>query len=150
TRITHAPRVLGERPATGPLKVSSFNPRYFTDEKGCIVYLTGSHYWESLQDLDTVFDYSAYLDLLQVMNHNFIRLWTWEALRAVRGRSTAPVIYRRTGPGLALDGGLKFDLTQSDQAYFDRLRDRVIEARDRGIYVSIMLFQGFSPVSHGF
>src|SRR5262249_5402260 len=41
-------------------------------------------------------------------------------------------------------------LTQSDQAYFDRLRDRVIEGRDRGIYVSIMLFQGFSPVSHGF
>src|SRR4030095_3249226 len=45
---------------------------------------------------------------------------------------------------LALDGGLKFDLTRFNQAYFDQLRSRVLEAAQRGIYVSVMLFEGFS------
>ena len=35
----------------------------------------------------------------------------------------------------------KFDLRQFNPAYFDRLRARVIAARERGIYVSIMLFE---------
>src|SRR5205814_7292840 len=52
--------------------------------------------------------------------------------------------YERTGPGLALDGGLKFDLTRFNQAYFDQLRARVIQAGQRGIYVSLILFEGFS------
>jgi hypothetical protein len=47
---------------------------------------------------------------------------------------------RRTGPGVALDGEPKFDLTQFDPEYFDRLRSRVSAALDCGIYVSIMLF----------
>ena len=39
---------------------------------------------------------------------------------------------------------LKFDLTRFNQAYFDQLRSRVVEAAQRGIYVSVMLFEGFS------
>src|SRR5262249_41618704 len=42
------------------------------------------------------------------------------------------------------DGGLKFDLTRFNQAYFDQLRSRVLEAAQRGIYVSVMLFEGFN------
>ena len=37
----------------------------------------------------------------------------------------APLMYKRTGPGLALDGKPKFDVTEFEQAYFDRLRERV-------------------------
>lgn len=50
--------------------------------------------------------------------------------------------WRRTGPGNALDGKPKFDLTKFDEGYLYRLRKRVAAARDRGIYVSIMLFGG--------
>ena len=64
--------------------------------------------------------------------------WTAENIYFV------PLAYQRTGPGKALDGGLKFDLTRFNQEYFDRLRSRVIHARDRGIYVCIMLFNGWS------
>ena len=55
-----------------------------------------------------------------------------------------PMPYLRTGPGNAADGRPKFDLTQFNQAYFDRLRTRVQDAGARGIYVSIMLFDGWS------
>jgi len=52
--------------------------------------------------------------------------------------------YLRSGPGDALDGRPKFDLNEFNPAYFSRLRDRVVAARDSGMYVSVMLFNGFS------
>jgi len=51
--------------------------------------------------------------------------------------------YARTGPGNAQDGKPKYDLTKFEPQYFERLRSRVAAARDRGIYVSIMLFEGY-------
>jgi hypothetical protein len=127
----------------GPLRVCPANPRYFADPGGRAVYLTGSHTWQSLQDgilsgytvVTQPFDYTGYLDLLQTNHHNFIRLWRWELT------THEPQPWQRTGPGQALDGKPKFDLRQFNQAYFDRLRSRVIAARDRGIYASIMLFE---------
>ncbi|MBE0698687.1 MAG: hypothetical protein IH586_17350, partial [Anaerolineaceae bacterium] len=90
-----------------------------------------------------------YLNFLQTNNHNFFRLWTWEQARWTVETSDnnywfSPMPYRRTGPGTALDGQAKYDLTKFNQAYFDRMRSRIIAARDRGIYVSIMLFDGWS------
>ncbi len=134
-------------PATGPLRVHPSNPRYFTDGSGKAIYLTGSHNWWNLADGgDTnpppAFDYTAYLDFLQTRNHNFIRMWRSE-LALYKGTYVEPHPWARTGPGTALDGRPKFDLNQFNQPYFDRLRSRILAARDRGIYVSIMLFEGF-------
>ena len=42
--------VTGATPAAGPLRISTVNPRYFTDGSGKVVYLTGSHTWDNLQD----------------------------------------------------------------------------------------------------
>ena len=55
-----------------------------------------------------------------------------------------PQPWPRSGPGTAKDGKPKFDLDSFDQAYFDRLRERVIAAGIEGIYASVMLFEGFS------
>ncbi len=38
---------------------------------------------------------------------------------------------------------MKFDLTKFDQRYFDRMRARTITAGQNGIYVSVMLFNGY-------
>lgn len=137
----------------GPLALDPHEPRYFVDPTGQPVYLTGSHTWSSLQDNGvtfppSAFDYDAYLDFLHAFNHNFIRLWAWEQgnwTSEIKGDYwITPLPYKRTGPGEALDGRLKYDLTQFDQAYFDRLRTRVMAARQRGVYVSVMLFNGWS------
>lgn len=135
----------------GPLTVFSQNSRYFTDGSGKPIYLTGSHVWENFQDFGVVggpllsnFDYTSYLDFLQSHGHNFMRMWCSEGWEAdVTPQYFAPMAYLRTGPGTALDGGLKYDLTKFDSGYFSRLRARVSAANDRGIYVSIMLFSGW-------
>ena len=146
----------------GPLRVSEENPRYFTDDEGKAVYLTGSHTWNNLVDMSPAdplenFDFVHYLQWLKQYNHNFIRLWVWELLNwdthgisdEAKDYQVAPHPWARTGPGDALDGKPKFDLQQFDPVYFDRLKERVKLAFDSGMYVSIMLFEGwglqFSP-----
>ncbi|QBD75500.1 hypothetical protein EPA93_05570 [Ktedonosporobacter rubrisoli] len=149
--------------APGPLVVCAANPRYFSvatdspiDQKP--VYLTGSHIWNNLQDglgpglncsdVPEQNDYSAYLAFLKQHGHNFIRLWRWEQFRSQAVPANfhlcmMPQPWPRTGPGLAPDGKPKFDLSSFDSLYFDRLRARVIAAGKEGIYVSVMLFDGF-------
>jgi hypothetical protein len=154
------PSVQADTPATGPLRVSTVNPRYFADGSGKIVFLTGSHTWGNLQDYTydklpspPALDFDAYLAFLERHNHNFFRLWVWESSfnpKAKQGTVTyGPMPYQRPGPGLALDGKPRFDLAAFNQAYFDRLRSRVLAARDRGIYASVMLFNGFSIEGKG-
>lgn len=141
-------------PATGPLKVHPQNPRYFSDASGKTVYLVGSHTWSNFQDYsmegDKPFDYDHYIAFMVDHHFNFMRFWTWEHAAWTTWSPEKPVIdpmpYSRTGPELALDGKPKFDLRQFNQAYFDRMRARILKARDKGIYASIMLFQAFSGV----
>lgn len=140
----------------GPLRVHGKNPRYFTDGRGRAVYLTGTHTWANLVDIGPSdppprFDFTAYLDFLERHGHNFIRLWTWEPVtwntkqnRRDAVHTSAPQPWARTGPGKALDGKPRFDLDKFSGEYFRRLRSRVDAARKRGIYVSIMLFEGWA------
>ena len=140
------------------LVVSSRNPRYFTNASGRAVYLTGSHVWNNLHDglglgpacaeVPEPFDFDAYLRFLKERNHNFIRLWRWEQFRSRTAGDkahlcAAPQPWPRTGPGAAKDGRAKFDLSQFDAAFFDRLRARVDAAGRQGIYVAVMLFEGW-------
>jgi hypothetical protein len=138
----------------GPLRVDTVNPRYFTDGSGKAIYLVGSHTWQTLKDRSLTdppppFDYNGWLDFLVAHNHNFFRLWTWEKPHSWNNntdnlqRFFQPFAWKRTGPGNANDGKPKFDLTQLDQAYFDRIRTRVMAAGSRGIYVAITLFNGW-------
>ncbi len=144
------------RQAAGPLRVHPTNPRYFTDgtkdAAGTLhaVYLTGSHTWANLVDIGPgdpppAFDYTAYLDFLDRHHHNFFRLWREEQVLFLDERFVvAPHPWRRTGPGKALDGKPKFDLTKFDDGYFGRLRSRVQAAGRRGMYVGVMLFEGWA------
>lgn len=156
-------------PATGPLRIHPTNPRYFTDgtknADGSLkaVYLTGAHTWNNLVDMaredpPSGFDFDAYLDFLERHGHNFIRLWAWDSTvwdTQANGKlgkdfvhHVAPLPWARTGPGRALDGKPRFDLMKFDPAYFERLRTRVSAAGKRGIYVTVMLFEGWG-LMHG-
>ena len=135
----------------GPLGVHPGNGRYFQNRTtGEVVYLTGSHTWANLVDIGPKdpppkFDFDACLEWMGKLNHNFIRLWTWElatwntkANRENKVHTCRPQPWARTGKGKALDGKPKFDLKKFNPEYFGRLRKRITAARERGIYVSVM------------
>jgi hypothetical protein len=134
--------------ATGPLRIDPSNPRYFFDGNGKAVYLAGSYQNPYNLLSNGTQDFLAYFDFLAQQNHNFTRVWAWEQAPWTYDQNGEMVFtqqpYQRMGPGTALDGGLKFDITRFNQAYFDQLRDRIIAAGQRGIYVSLILFEGFS------
>lgn len=146
--------------ASGPLEVSKINPRYFSvkNSKG-IIYLTGSHVNNNFHDglgfgkncskEQEEFNFDEYLAFLEEHKHNFIRLWRWEQFKGYLAFADVhlcmtPQPWLRSGAGSAKDGKAKFDLSKFNPAYFDRLRGRVIAAGKKGMYVSAMLFEGFS------
>jgi hypothetical protein len=144
----------------GPLRVHPTNSRYFADATGRAVYLTGSHTWWTLarpRKRNPIscaehpwhpFSFPAYVDRLAALGHNFLRLWRWEStmyqgFQCGGSQPVKPHPWLRTGPGKAADGARKFDLRRLNDAYFGRLRELVEHARARGIYVSVMLFEGW-------
>ncbi len=75
-----------------------------------------------------------------------MRLWTWELATWNTKANGQERIHRarlqpwaRTGPGEALDGKPRFDLTACDREYFDRLRARVSAAGKRGVTIGFDL-----------
>src|SRR5713101_2512273 len=138
--------------ALGLVRISATNGRYFEDGSGRIVYLGGSHTWYSFQDGETcpppVLNFSAYVNWLKSKGHDYTRLWVWEQAKWAPWTTSDtcfnPMPFARPGPGTALDGNAKYDLTQWNQSFFDRLRARVQAAQAQGIYVSVMLFEGWS------
>lgn len=145
--------------APGPLGVSREQGRYFADADGNAVFLAGLHDGWELQDYawgdsnpGVKFDWEGFLETLVVHGHNTVRLWCVEHTKINDDDPdlTTPMPYRRDPTsGEANDGGHKFDLDRFSEAYFERLRRRVAEAGDRGIYVIVMLYQGWSIEDKG-
>jgi len=142
------------RSAPGPLRLDGDNARYFVTPQGKAVYLTGAHTWDTLQDMGAdnppaPFDFDEYVQSMADHRHNFLRLWRYEVTRftepgANRVLFCSPHPWVRQSDRLANDGLPRFDLEQFDEAYFQRLRERIEAAGRRGIYVSIMLFEGWA------
>ena len=139
----------------GVLRANPVNPRYFTDDSGGAIYLTGSHTWAVMLDMWPEneerhnMDYDAFIQMMEDNRHNFLRFWQYGQNTKSRHGDGIPVLYdpmpyERTGPGLARDGEPKFDLTKFNPMYFQRLRDRIVKAAERGIYASIMMFEAWT------
>jgi hypothetical protein len=139
----------------GPLRQSP-NPNYFEEAGGKAIVLCGSHSWNTFQDWGTdgavqALDFSRFVSFLKSHGHNFTLLWTTElprfhdlpvAEQSPPDFTVSPLPWQRTGPGTATDGCPKFDLTRFNDEYFDRLRSRVSELNEAGIYAGVYLFSG--------
>jgi hypothetical protein len=149
--ITKPPR----RAAPLPLiSLSRTNGRYFTDGTQSI-YMTGQHIPTIFNDWigAPAIDFTAFTDNMAAKGHNFLRLWVLDNPKPQHldhsSGAVTPMPFKRTGPGKAADSGEKFDLSQLDQSFFDRLRARVKEAGSKGIYVSVMLSCGIFVTDPG-
>jgi hypothetical protein len=146
--------------AAGPLRAAGTSQpasNYFSiGATGGIRLLAGSHTWNNAQDHDTAlglsnFDFDAFVAFLAAHRMNVTILWhfdlprfcNWEPGGVWTMNSATGMPWARSGPGIASDGGAKFDLTVFNQAYFDRLRARVQQLQQNGIYAIVQLFDGF-------
>jgi hypothetical protein len=145
------------------LHVSSDNPTYLANPSGNIVILGGMYDGLSIQE-NMIFctpsvncsptSITTQAAFNSTHGNNFIRLFVTENSKDDKGLITPTIFSRSTTPG-AVDGGNKFDLTQfnignlvtpdvNSNAYFERLRARVIAAGNSNQYVSVMLFNAFN------
>ena len=134
--FTAPARVVAE---PGVLVVHPDNPRYVmvkSDPDRKAVFLTGAHTWAEFQTYrEEAFDYDDWLNKLAGQNYNLMRGWIWEDA------------FYRPLPYANVEG--KFDLAQYNAPFFDRLKDRARRAAQRDLYVSVMLFQGWSVLGEG-
>jgi hypothetical protein len=138
-----------------PLKGKGFeicpqHPYYFLDGDRHVVLVGVSDralftIWEN----DKGFSWRKYLDDLAAHHLNYVRqdVFSWDTLMAPVNYpaqfSNPARPFARTGPGTAVDGKPKFDLTKFDQSYFQqRLKPFLREAAKRDIYVELTLFEG--------
>ncbi len=139
------------RAADGRLEVCPEHPGYFRHGNRHVLLVGVSDrdalsIWEN----DKGFSWRKYLDRLATHRINYVRedVFRWGGLTTWRkypGQFSHPAWpFLRVGPGKAADGLPKFDLTRFDQSYFDgRLKPFLREAKQRGIYVELTLFEGF-------
>ena len=138
------------------LEICPQHPYYFRDGDHHVILVGVSDrslftIWQN----EKGFSWQNYLGELADHHLNYVRqdVFSW-------GKLLAPVHYpaqfsnpawpyARTGPGMAIDGKPKFNLTKFNQSYFEeRLKPFLREAETRGIYVELTLFEGFH--SRGF
>jgi len=135
--------------STPPLALHPANPHYFLFRNRPAILITSGEHYGAVLNQD--FDYTAYLEELQKNDLNLTRLWSG-SYREVPGSfgitqntlAPAPDRYlcpwpRSATPG-ATDGGAKFDLTQWNAAYFQRLHAFMEAASRRGVVVEMNLF----------
>ena len=139
--------------ASRPISLHPENPRYFLFRGQPTALITSGERYGAV--LNTAFDYLPYLDELHAHGFNLTRIYTGayvekpgvEPARNIPQTSLAPTSPehflapwpRSSTPGAA-DGGNKFNLSRWDVRYFERLKDFVAQAGQRGIVVEITLF----------
>ncbi len=132
-----------------PLRLHPDNPHYFLFRDQPTVLITSGEHYGAVVNLG--FDYVKYLDTLAADGLNLTRVFSgayvepqgafniaMNTLAPEPGRFVCP--WARSDEAGYAGGGNKFDLMRWDPAYFQRLRDFVAQASDRGILVELTLF----------
>src|SRR5262245_2304295 len=126
------------------------NPRHLLYQGKPIVLVTATEHYGAV--LNGEFQYTPYLDELAGHGLNLSRVFTFyrEVEKSIKSlgfantlapRPTREILpWKRTGPGRALDGGLKFNLEQWHADYFARFHDFLLQSAKRGIIVEVVLF----------
>lgn len=138
--------------ARDPLALHPDNPHYFRFRGKPAVLVTSAEHYGAVLNRD--FDSAKYLDELKAHGLNLTRTFTGvycenakafgitrNTLAPEAGKLLCP--WPRAAVAGYAGGGNKFDLTKWDAAYFDRLKDFVAKAGERGVVVELVLFCPF-------
>lgn len=141
-----------QAPKLRPISLHPQNPHYFLYKEEPTVLITSAEHYGAVINLD--FDYITYLQTLAADGLNMTRVFTGPYVEPIgafkiEGNTLAPAPegficpwIRSETPGYK-NGGNKFDLTQWDPDYFERLRNFMSEAEKKGVIVELTLFCPF-------
>jgi hypothetical protein len=131
------------------VSINPENPHYLNFRNKPILLITSGEHYGSVINLD--FDYKKYLQTLKANGLNYTRIFsgTYVGVTDCFGIKSSPLSpevnrylapWKRTNePGL-YKGEKKFDLNQWNEAYFDRLKDFLNEAKKQDIVVEFSFF----------
>ncbi|MBI3877453.1 MAG: hypothetical protein HY300_16100 [Verrucomicrobia bacterium] len=135
------------RPAAAPLSIHPENPKYFLFRGKPLALITATEHYGSI--INRPFDFARYLaeaaDKKQTLTRTFLLFRELQTTRNPESpcKPESPdylAPFPRTGPGLAKDGELRYDLDQWNPEFFDRLHRFLSLASKRGIVVELTLF----------
>lgn len=132
-----------------PLRLHPQNQHYFEYKGKPVVLITSAEHYGAVLNMD--FDYKMYLETLAAEGMNYTRIFPGSYVEipgsfGIENNTLAPVAgsfiapWKRTSEPGTYDGEMKFDLTQWNPAFFDRLKSFIIEADRLGIFVEVTLF----------
>jgi len=131
------------------------NPAYFESPDGKPVVMIGDYEASPTAPtgvpMDPNYDHRAFFDTLKANGLNFAKVWIFYGVEAEYDSETAfdeyhrfnLLPYLRVGPGLANDSRPKYDLSQFNPYYFERMAAACAAARERGIYLHLVLIDGW-------
>lgn len=138
--------------ARDPLSLHPENPHYFLFRGKPTVLITSAEHYGAVINLD--FGYVTYLDTLKADGLNLTRTFSGAYVEPqgafnIARNTLAPAAGKFICPWARSDtigyanGGRKFDLSQWDEDYFERLKNFVAATGKRGIVVEMNLFCPF-------
>jgi len=129
-----------------PICLHSYNSHYFSYKGKSTILITSGEHYGAVMNPD--FDYKVYLKTLQKDGLNLTRTMTggyFEPAGAfnIAKNTMAPDPQKYLCPWKHAADGIRFDLSQWDEAYFARLKDFFGEAQKQGVIVELSLFCPF-------
>ena len=142
-------------PAAGPIQLHPDNPHYFLYKGKALALITSAEHYGALLNLD--FDYKTYLKTLADEGMNYTRIFTGSYFEipgesfGIQNNTLAPLSGRVITPWqqtVNQSGETKYDLTQWNQDYFNRLVGFMQLAESLDIIVEVTFFSSIYRDEH--
>ncbi len=132
-----------------PITIHTENPHYLAYQDAPILLITSAEHYGAVINQD--FDYKAYLQTMQQEGMNYTRIFVGSYVEipgsfGIQNNTLAPAVgsyiapWKRTDEAGLYEGEKKFDLSQWNDAYFQRLKDFITEADRQDIIVEVTFY----------
>ena len=119
---------------------------HYLQKNGKPILLIGDNLTQGWMETGTNFNQTAYIDALYSRGVNLLMIWTYFGTSAAFQQGDSRLAYDapEIWPWVGSPDQRNFDLTQLNQAFFDRLKQLVAYAESKGIIVLICVHDGWT------
>jgi len=139
---------LAQADSTGKISVlrTGEQPGHYLVRNGEPLLVVGDNLTQGWMESGPHFNYQGYVDALASRGLNVLMIWSYFGTNAALQKGDARIGYDapEIWPWTGSPDNWTMDLTQFNQAYFDRLKQLVAYAESRGIMVLITVHDGWT------